>query len=379
MTANRQKVSTVHQVSFGNMLKEARIARGMNVPTVARELRIRQDIIRAIEEADFDRMPSRGYTRNMVIAYARLVGLNAQNISRMYLDQEYAHQVEQAHRTTTNAVELHRRTQRASATTSFAPVGNGVRSRRHHTPTWSSSRGEDWSRTPYAAQQQSVAYDQRNAHRARRSAISEGKYTNLYSAPRNIPNPNARRNTVVVVVACVVVVIALALAFFFSHRPTAQTNIPVTGAPSSEQKLNTTQDTTTTQTQQQTTTDETAPTKMTLTYSVADGSDSYIEVYVDGATKESHDVSGPATQSYTSSDTIRFVTTETKGVTLKVNDEEIALKTNDKGIYNHTFKFSDVLDEWYTAHPNVSRPDSDTTSTDSSDATDSYQSSSSAE
>ena len=29
------------------------------------------------------------------------------------------------------------------------------------------------------------------AHRARRSAMSEGRYTNLYSAPKNIPRPQS--------------------------------------------------------------------------------------------------------------------------------------------------------------------------------------------
>ena len=77
----------MHHISFGNVLKEARLARGLDLATVSRELRIRQDIIVAIENSDFSRMPSRGYARSMIIAYARLLGLNAQDISRMYLDQ----------------------------------------------------------------------------------------------------------------------------------------------------------------------------------------------------------------------------------------------------------------------------------------------------
>ena len=75
----------MHHISFGNVLKEARLARGLDLATVSRELRIRQDIIVAIENSDFSRMPSRGYARNMIIAYARLLGLNAQDISRIRL------------------------------------------------------------------------------------------------------------------------------------------------------------------------------------------------------------------------------------------------------------------------------------------------------
>ena len=84
----------MHQISFGSVLKEARLAQGRDLASVSRDLRIRQDIIVAIENSDFKRMPSRGYARNMIIAYSRLLGLNSQDVSRMYLDQEYAYQVD---------------------------------------------------------------------------------------------------------------------------------------------------------------------------------------------------------------------------------------------------------------------------------------------
>ena len=48
------------------------------------------------EEDDFSRMPPRGYARNMVNAYARLVGLNPTEMTRMYLDDAYAYQVGRA-------------------------------------------------------------------------------------------------------------------------------------------------------------------------------------------------------------------------------------------------------------------------------------------
>ena len=78
------------QMSFGAILREARERRGLDLTTAARRLRIRPDILRAIEENDFSRMPPRGYTRNMVNAYARLVGLNPTELTRMYLDEAYA-------------------------------------------------------------------------------------------------------------------------------------------------------------------------------------------------------------------------------------------------------------------------------------------------
>ena len=60
------------QVSFGTVLREARERKGYDVQSAARRLRIRPDILRALENNDFSRLPARGYTRNMVNAYARL-------------------------------------------------------------------------------------------------------------------------------------------------------------------------------------------------------------------------------------------------------------------------------------------------------------------
>ena len=54
------------QVSFGTVLREARERKGYDVQSAARRLRIRPDILRALENNDFSRLPARGYTRNMV-------------------------------------------------------------------------------------------------------------------------------------------------------------------------------------------------------------------------------------------------------------------------------------------------------------------------
>ena len=84
------------QISSGRVLREARERKGYDLTTVARRLRIRPDILRAIESSDFSAMPPRGYTRNMVNAYARFLGLNPTEIVDMYLDEAYAHQVAKA-------------------------------------------------------------------------------------------------------------------------------------------------------------------------------------------------------------------------------------------------------------------------------------------
>lgn len=389
----------MHHISFGDVLKEARLARGLDLATVSRDLRIRQDIIVAIENSDFSRMPSRGYARNMIIAYARLLGLNAQDISRMYLDQEYAYQVERAQKNVAGAIQMHdepyRRSRNSGQTGEMEKV-RGSRTSRSMQNTSSSrmreknlydgssnglgrrvySQNIDAPRTPPMPTRSNAPV----AHRARRSAMTEGRYTNLYAAPKNIPNPNRQRNVIIAAVAIVAIVIILIVAMALSHQNQPQTNIPVTGVNStSQQDQQTETDTTPVET-------ETAPTEFTLRYEVADGNESYIEVYVDDKTQESATVSGPAQQTYTSSGTIRFVSTETAGVTVYVNDEAVELKTNSSGIINQTFTFEDILNAWYDAHPNATRPtstsantsnDTDGTSSNSSDTSTRSNSSSS--
>lgn len=103
----------------GMVLREARERKGYELATVARRLRIRPDILRAIENNDFSLMPPRGYTRNMVNAYARLLGLNPTEIVNMYLDEAYAHQVERARdKASVGAFDMGRDSRRSPSRTS---------------------------------------------------------------------------------------------------------------------------------------------------------------------------------------------------------------------------------------------------------------------
>lgn len=378
----------MHQISFGSVLKEARLAQGRDLASVSRDLRIRQDIIVSIENSDFKRMPSRGYARNMIIAYARLLGLNAQDISRMYLDQEYAYQVEQAHQNVGDSIRMHRdphgREKGGYNTSSFSKV-DGSRSARKTRSRISQPDDKDlydgssngFGRAVYS--QNAEVYPSHNnpqvAHRARRSAMPTGKYGNMYAAPQNIPNPNRNRNIIIGVVVGILIVVVLVIAMMLSHQTAPQTNIPVTGAQTTQSS----EDASSTEQQDisSAAAEETAPTEFTLKYSVAKGSESYIEVYVDDKAQESATVSGPAEKSYTSSSKIRFVSTETKGVTVTINDEAVDLKTNSSGIVNQTFTFSDILDQWYTDHPNVKRDTSSTTTSSSANSSSGSSSSSS--
>lgn len=72
---------------FGDILKQTRERKGINISTAAGKLRVREDILRAIEHSDFTAMPPRGYARNMIAGYARYLGLDAVRITSQYLDE----------------------------------------------------------------------------------------------------------------------------------------------------------------------------------------------------------------------------------------------------------------------------------------------------
>ena len=58
-------------MNFGDVLRQARERSGEDIVSVARRIRIRPDILERIEASDLDGMPPRGYSRNMINAYAR--------------------------------------------------------------------------------------------------------------------------------------------------------------------------------------------------------------------------------------------------------------------------------------------------------------------
>ena len=168
------------QMSFGAILREARERRGLDLTTAARRLRIRPDILRAIEENDFSRMPPRGYTRNMVNAYARLVGLNPTELTRMYLDEAYAYQVGRA--------------RNEAQPTGFDMGGSSRRGARPQREGAGDPppRQNALGRTLYDDRTDSGGrtYAQDRTHPSRHAAVPSTQYTNfyaclLYTSPRS--------------------------------------------------------------------------------------------------------------------------------------------------------------------------------------------------
>lgn len=361
----------MNHISFGSVLKEARISKGYELNTVSRRLRIRPDILEAIENSDFERMPPRGYSRNMINAYARFLGLNANDVTRMYLDESYANQIGRAHQ---NAIEnryMHRNTSQATSRPGKRQPTNqfkAVSSNRQRIDDGATTRNgrrlysdipDDADRVAEArarAQARQNRTEDPQLHPARREAIPDGKYVNLISNPaRGMGQAPRNRLPLIVGGAIVVVILIVIIASIVSCSQQEQDvqNIPVTGIENE-------------QGQSDQTSNEpaaVAPTDFTLSYEVAAGKEAYIEVIVDGSTKEAGDVRGQASQTYTSSGNIKFVTSNPENVTLKVDGQDQQLEANSRGVASVTFNFNEILNKWYADHPEVQRPASSTPTT----------------
>lgn len=367
----------MNHISFGSVLKEARISKGYELAAVSRRLRIRPDILEAIENSDFERMPPRGYSRNMINAYARFLGLNANDVTRMYLDESYANQIGRAHQ---NAIEnryMHRNTSQATSrpgkrqpTNQFKAVSS-ARQRIDDGTTRQNGRRiysdvPDDEQRVAAARARAAARMNRNddpqLHPARREAIPDGKYVNLYANPsRGMGHAPHRRLPVIIGGVIVIIILIAIIASIVSCSSNNQDvqNIPVTGIENQEGDGQSDE-------QQPA---AVAPTDFTLTYEVAAGKEAYIEVIVDGKTKEADDVRGQATQTYTSSGTIKFVTSNPENVTVKVDGEVQNLEANSRGVASVTFNFNEILNKWYADHPEVQKPANVSSSTNSTGST----------
>jgi cytoskeleton protein RodZ len=70
--------------TVGAELRAARLKLGEEIDAVANKLKIRKDILQALEENDYDRHPPKVYAIGFVRAYARYLGLDAETMVKRY-------------------------------------------------------------------------------------------------------------------------------------------------------------------------------------------------------------------------------------------------------------------------------------------------------
>ena len=342
------------QVSFGTVLREARERKGYDVQSAARRLRIRPDILRAIENNDFSRLPARGYTRNMVNAYARLVGLNPSDITRMYLDEAYAYQVGRtrgesespAHVSGRRSVSHHEARQASARQREGQRAG---REGRDGTPSRRSDRTQGGTTRRSRSNASTHEYHEPLASRAAR-AESESRrgarvggavttqFTNFYSGSQNMGRSgNQTRLPYVIVAAVILVLLVVIIALLFGNKGASNSQdvakVPITGVTDTSADGSGTSESASNDASQQTQSAETAPTSVTVQYKLASGQTAYVVITQDGQATEEM-LTGPVDKTVDVSGTWSLASWVSSGFTVTMDGKA-------------------VLAQWAQDHPNV--------------------------
>lgn len=339
------------QLTFGAILQEAREHKGMEVGTAARRLRIRPDILRAIEAEDFSRMPPRGYTRNMINAYARLVGLNPSEITRMYLDAAYAFQVGKArNETLPDMGGSHRhsrpaRSRQRGAEPDERPPRQNALGRTLYDDRRTFTRGDYDAPSAGARLRQSE-----RTHPSRHAAVPGSQYTNFYAGPQGNGAMQSRLPFVIAgVIILVLLIVILVLVFGPKESQNQQdvTTVPITGLNDTTQTGDEGEDAEGEETQQTLT----APTSVAVEYRVSSGTDAYVEISVDGGAAEPAYLAAGTVETVDVTGTWSLSTWTTDLVQITVDGEAVEFTQDGTNIPTCTVDFNAYLDQWISEHP----------------------------
>ena len=74
---------------FGEILRIEREKLGLSLDQVTASTRVRRKFLQAFEDGDFLEMPPHGYALNMIVSYARFLGLDPNEILEVF-NKDYA-------------------------------------------------------------------------------------------------------------------------------------------------------------------------------------------------------------------------------------------------------------------------------------------------
>ena len=373
------------QVSFGTVLREARERKGYDVQSAARRLRIRPDILRALENNDFSRLPARGYTRNMVNAYAKLVGLNPADITRMYLDDAYAYQVGRTRGESDSPAHVSGRRSVSRGDGRHDGRGQGSqRSSRYADERTDSRRSQraqrgqrqGTQRMPRREQQPQREYRESLASRAARAENESRRsnhfggavttqFTNFYSGSQNnVGRGMQARLPYVAVIVIILLLLVIIVALAFGNRGAASTQevakVPITGVTdtsadgsgvsqdNSNKNSNSGDNGNDSESKASSTTS--VPTSVKVEYKLAKGQQAYVVITQDGQATEQM-LTGPVDQTVDVSGTWSLSTWVSSGFTT--------------GMLTATVNFKAYLASWAKDHPDVKVDGLDSSSTSS--------------
>jgi hypothetical protein len=71
-------------IGVGSALRKARQARGVTIGEASRDTKVRPELLRALEEEDFERLPGDVYVRGCLRSYSTYLGLSADTVISAY-------------------------------------------------------------------------------------------------------------------------------------------------------------------------------------------------------------------------------------------------------------------------------------------------------
>jgi cytoskeleton protein RodZ len=378
------------QLKFGDILRSTRERKGLDFAQTAQRLRIRPDILRAIEESNISAMPARGYARNMVTGYARYLGLDPNEMARLYVEELQVYEDRRARvRARMNgedqdASESFREDRSARVSSRAVPRGDGSlqrsgsQQRVRRAPSGSGRQVSDAARTVRMsrlgdeddAPRRGAGRDAQDTQRSHPLQAAAGS---LFNAASNVADSQRRPSfnaagrgrqsrdpllkandyvsfyqergagvesklpfiiAAAVVLLSLIIILSLAMGHGGSKKAEDVTTLPVTAIEESVQQQDV----------------ETAPTKFTFAYKIDEGTEAWTEVYVDGEAQLAEVVTGPSEGSYDITGTVQFRCVTAEGVHVTIDGEEKELEYDDTGMVNMTFDFASYLSDWQEAH-----------------------------
>lgn len=77
---------------FSDMLLDRRRQLGLSIKQASNVLRLKEEVLIAFEEGDFDAIPKSGYAQGMLSSYARYLGLNAKTVVNQFSTDLFEHE-----------------------------------------------------------------------------------------------------------------------------------------------------------------------------------------------------------------------------------------------------------------------------------------------
>lgn len=373
--------------SYGDYLREARERKGIDLVSMARALHIRPDIVGAIEHADFNKMPAHGYSKNMVRAYARHVGLDEVKISHLYAQERDAFDgIPGAGASRSGSARAEARSRRLSEPSQRVPSSRPVRSSARSQSLSRSANIPERTRSARASQpvpERSSSFSDLVGSLGRSSAPKQSMVRSSFTQGGQARRASGRSEragginarsfpalnlpvVLAVIGAVLVIIIAVILLNGGKQSVSDVPDIPISGLT----------DTSATNESSEVPQLATAPSSAIFSFSVEEGAQSWITVTLDGSSTPAYAsvAEGPVTEDFEVTGTLTFQTANVTPVTLMVDGEEVTPVADASGMYSYTVDFPSILAKWKADH---GMADDDGTGA-SSDATTSSSGSSSA-